>query len=351
MKSKKKVVIYNLETDKNSLVLGSGIFWLQAFSEEFEDVRVYSIHVGEYELPRNVSVFEIGGGSFLKRLMGFARLIFSVVKVFPNRRTTVVFHHMSSRTAGSIGIFYFLLGVPQGLWYSHSHADCYLKFSAKFIKYFFTPTRNSFPLRSNKIVCTGHGIPTAEFKVKSYIPRSGVVSIGRIARIKNLEAGIEAINQSNLEKKSLHLYGQATPGDNYLEELIKFAKTKGVEIECHGALSYHLLPQEFQKYSIVFSGTPKSTDKALLEGAASGCFPLTTNQDADKLTGMAEVWEDLGVNPNDNLGFKLSILSKLPHNVESRLRLAISEATCSSCDVKITVKRISDVLKGEVPHI
>jgi glycosyltransferase involved in cell wall biosynthesis len=351
MKSKKRVVIYNLETDKNSLVLGSGIFWLQAFSEEFEDVQVYSIHVGEYDLPRNVSVIEIGGGSLPKRILGFARLIVSVARTVPNRKSTVIFHHMSSRTAGSIGVFYHLLGIPQGLWYSHSHADFYLKISEKFINYFFTPTRDSFPLKSNRIVHTGHGIPTTRFKINSNLPRFGVVSIGRIARIKNIEAGIEAISESNLEKKTLHLYGQGIPGDNYSEELINFATNKGVEIEFHGALSYHLVPRELQKYSVIFSGTPKSTDKALLEGAASGCFPLTTNQDADKLTGMLDVWKDLGVNPSENLGYKLSTLCDLPQNVESHLRMAISEATSFSCDVKITVKKISNVLKGQVPSI
>ena len=347
MKSRNRIIIYNLETDKNSLVLSSAIYWLAAFSNDFDYVQVYSIHVGDYELSRNVSVTEIGGGNLLKKVRGFTRLVVSVVKAIPYRKRTVVFHHMSSRTAGTIGMFYFLLRIPQGLWYAHSHADPFLKASLKWINYFFTPSSKSFPLESKKIIYTGHGIPTDRFSKFQSSPRSGVVSIGRIARIKNIQDGVVAIAESNLADKTLHLYGSAARGDEYPRELTKLAESKNVRIQFHGPINYEILPEELLKYSIIFSGTPKSTDKALLEGAASGCFPLTNNGDAEKLTGMMGVWNDLQVDPKSSLSTKLSIVSNLLPQEALQYRKRISRATCASSDVKNTVNAIGNVLRSK----
>ena len=70
----KTLIIYNLETDLDSQVLAAAHDWVEAFAAQVDKVFVYSTHVGQTNLPANVVVKELGGGSFLKRLVGLFRL-------------------------------------------------------------------------------------------------------------------------------------------------------------------------------------------------------------------------------------------------------------------------------------
>ena len=346
MKTRNRIVIYNIETNKNSKVLASTIYWIQAFAEIFDEVLVYSVHVGEHELPSNVSVTELGGGTHLKKIGAIFRLLKSVVMIIPDRKSTVVFHHMSSRTAGTVGALFSLLRIPQGLWYSHSYADPFLIISKIWVNFYFSPTQTSFPTKSKRVNFTGHGIPTDRFLASNFeTKRDGIVSIGRIVRVKNLEDGIKAIGAVRDIPKVLHLYGESLKDDNYLELLKKLADSNSVEIKFHGLKNYDSLPAELQKYSVVYSGTPKSTDKALLEAAVAGCFPLTDNRDAEDLTGMSKVWEVLKLEPTASLATKLSVLTELSESEERAFRRQVSVATCASSDVKVTVSKISNELR------
>ena len=59
----KTLYLINLETDLNSAVLSNNHEMILAFSKLVKNLKVYSVHVGRYEVPKNVSVFEIGGGN------------------------------------------------------------------------------------------------------------------------------------------------------------------------------------------------------------------------------------------------------------------------------------------------
>lgn len=346
MKPRNKIVIYNIETNNDSKILAAALYWIKGFANIYEEVVVYSVHVGNFNLPENVSVFELGGGKPTKKIIAIARLLKSIILLVPKRKSTVVFHHMSSKTAGTVGLIIRMLGIPQGLWYSHSIADPYLKISRFWVNAYFSATPSSFPLETTKVTFTGHGIPTdkfSSFNIDS--ARAGVVSIGRIVRVKNIEEGIDAIALSSIENKELNLYGEPIEADNYVEVLKKVADSKNVKLNFHGYLDYDSMPSELQKYSVIYSGTPKSTDKALLEAATAGCFPLTTNQESDKLTGMLKVWSSLEVDPNASLKTKLSVLTKLSENQKKVYRKEISLATCASSDVNVTVSKISNILR------
>jgi glycosyltransferase involved in cell wall biosynthesis len=193
----------------------------------------------------------------------------------------------------------------------------------------------------------GHGIPIERFsKLNFEVKREGIASIGRIVRIKNIEEGIKAIGVVENIPRTLHLYGEPLGGDDYLESINQLAITESVELKLHGLVNYESMPMELQKYSVVYSGTPKSTDKALLEAAAAGCFPLTNNRDAESLTGMVKVWKFLRLDPSASLATKLSALTKLSEREEIAFRKQVSMATCASSDVKATVGKISDILRN-----
>ena len=120
MNKRNRIVIYNLEMNESSKVLAANIDWVETFAKNFEHVTVFTVHKGHSSVSENVEVIELGGGTLILKIRAVLRLLINFFRILPFIGHTVVFHHMSSKTASTIGILYRLFKVPQGLWYSHS---------------------------------------------------------------------------------------------------------------------------------------------------------------------------------------------------------------------------------------
>lgn len=338
------LVIYNLEMNSKSDVLASAIDWVNSFAKLFETVSVYTVHVGTYNVDSNVKIYELGGGSSNQRIIGFFRLLLSFTREIKWRKDSVVFHHMSSWTGGTIGLLYKLCRVPQGLWYSHSHADSFLKISKIWIDHFFSSTMESFPIKSRKLHAVGHGIDVSKFEIfYNRKPRYNIISIGRVARIKNLEKIIVAIAESKKAQIELHLVGRRSDYE-YSEYLVNLATQSGVKVKFHEPISYSFIPETLAKYQYIFTGTPKSVDKAVLEGALAGCFVLSENEEVNRMTGMDNVLLDLGMEPNSPLSEKIDFLSNVDQNVKTGVSVTLSHAAKESCDLSKTTVKIARIL-------
>jgi glycosyltransferase involved in cell wall biosynthesis len=329
--------------NRNSRVLAANLDWVEAFSRLFADVTVYTIHAGEFDVASNVKVIEIGGGNSILRVKALFKLIQSIYMSFKYRKQIVVFHHMSSKTAAITGLFFRIMRVPQGLWYSHSIADRYLKISRLWINSFFSSTQQSFPIKLKNLYAIGHGIPTSKFRSSLYgIKRSNIVSIGRVAPIKRLERAIDVISKlPDSEKIELHVIGNFSEKDPYFQELLKLATNLNVSVKFLGDFSYSALQENLAKYSYIFSGTPKSIDKALLEGAAAGCLVLSENAGANELTGMLSVMGELGIDLESSLEQRLLILQRLDSQSVQEIRERISMKTSETCDISNTALKIA----------
>jgi glycosyltransferase involved in cell wall biosynthesis len=339
-----RIIIYNYSMDEKSDVLASNVDWVKSFAQIFETVQVYTFKNGEADLPKNVTVRAISGGSLTNRTLGVIQLLLSFIQEIPNRRNVVVFHHMNSITAGTIGYLFKVMGVSQGLWYSHSHADIYLKLSRFSMDAFFSTTLDSFPLARGNMHPIGHGINLRRFNLEnSQRLRTGIVAVGRIAPIKRLELLIQAVSESNLDIP-LNFVGKYQENSHYFEMLRGLAQSLRVQVNFVGPLEYSEIPEVFASHSIVFSGTPKSIDKSALEGAASGCFVLTDNDNLDELTGMKQVYSLLNLNYGSSIKDKIITLTKLPSEEQYYLRRKVSNKTSQECNVSNATLRIARTL-------
>ncbi len=339
-----KLVIYNLETDIDSVVLAAAHDWILEFARSTEEVIVFSTHVGKTELPEKVLVVEIGGGDFRKRFKAIWKLFSYIPSILKYRKDLVVFHHMSPRTLLILGPIYRAFGIPQGLWYSHSVKSLSLRVSYKLANKVFSSTLKTLPYVNKNSEAVGHGINATRFAAEfesSNRNRKGIVTLGRVAPIKNLEQAIQGL--AGLEKSSrvLNCVGPFDEKSSYVENLKKISIIHGVKLLLKGPENYSLIPRVLSEFSMIFTGTPISVDKAVIEGAMCGCFVVTTSREAQELTGMSEIWQGLGFD-----GEKLSIesqiqaLSKLPLEQESHLREKISEVSISKNSLENTVHKI-----------
>jgi glycosyltransferase involved in cell wall biosynthesis len=295
--SDRNLVIYNLELNLDSAVLASAHDWVEEFSKHYVHVFVYTTHAGRINLPNNVSVIETGGGTLKKRMLAAARLVNSLFSIYPNRKKTDVFHHMSSKTLLLLGMPIKFMDVPQVIWYSHSVADFALRMGARFAGLVVSATKLSIPILPGiPTRPLGHGISLSrlgnipDFDIDK---REGIVSVGRVVSIKNIEGAIYAISNltGNIRElvKDLKLVGPYDENSGYLNFLRQESQNYQVEIVLLGPTEYANIPALFRNASIVFTGTPKSADKAALEAAMLGCLVLTTNRSVQELTGMEKV--------------------------------------------------------------
>lgn len=296
----KILVVYNLETNLNSHVLASSHSWIEQFSSIYEKVYVFSTHLGRTNLPSNVVTREIGGGNLLKRTTAALNLLKSLSVVAKNRENVEVFHHMSSKTLLLLGLPIKALGVRQIIWYSHSVADYALKLGSSFANVLVSSTENSIPLRNTRnFHAIGHGIDIRNYESineLASISREGLISVGRLVRVKKIEELLRVYPTLQLEAKQklsrFNLVGPFDSDKQYVEELKTLSKDLEIDVKFLGPVAYLEIPDLIKTYSLFYSGTPKSADKAALEAGISGCVLISTNQSVIELTGMDEIWPD-----------------------------------------------------------
>jgi glycosyltransferase involved in cell wall biosynthesis len=340
-----KLYIFNLATDLDNTLLAFTHDWIRACLSEANSVEVVSTHIGRIDLPSNVRVREIGGGNFPKRVVGILRLLRITVEIGLNRKQAVVFFHMTNRVAALIGLPLRIIGVRQGLWYSHSSIPISLKFAAKFSNILFSSSPHALPISNEKCKYVNHGIDFSRFPAVANLeidPQNTFISLGRVSPIKNLELFIDAVSKSKSASKIINLAGPSCAESEYQKSLVKFAETVGITLRFLGEVPYPQVPTLLSQFSICYTGNPRTTDKAAIEAAAVGCFVISNEPDTRKLTGMTEYWQINGIDPSDlvsQINFLLDV------QMEPKLRLEISIRARERNNVTNTIEKIMTGLR------
>jgi hypothetical protein len=289
--------VFNLELDLESEVLAVAHDWVVEFATIASKVYVFSTHVGSTSLPEKVKVVEIGGGSLRRKIVGLLRLFRQIPLIYQLRRKLVVFHHMSPRTVLILGPVFRSLGIPQGLWYSHSHKSLELLISSRIVNKLFSSTKQAIPLESKKSEFVGHGIPVKKFikwRDSNDKRTMQMVSVGRLASIKRYENGISLASKLAGSNNSFMIIGPGNKDSEYPVALRELASTLKVNLLFLGPRNYREIPDLMADTKYFFSGTPRSVDKAVIEAALSGAFILSENKNAMHLGGMQSLINSWG---------------------------------------------------------
>jgi glycosyltransferase involved in cell wall biosynthesis len=335
-----KLYIFNLATDLDNTLLAFTHDWIKASLIDANNVEVISTHVGRLDFPPQVHVREIGGGNIPRRIIGAIRLFRVLIQIARERRKAVVFYHMSNTFAALLGLPLRILGVRQGLWYSHSASPLSFKLAAKFSNVIFSSSPSALPVSNRKCRYVGHGINFTRFPSLSdnfTVSRKTFISLGRITPIKNLELFVKAVADSNSTSKEIHLAGPRGLDLKYEKNLMNLALKEGVTLVFLGEVPYPEIPSLLANYSICYTGNPKTTDKAAIEAAAVGCFVICSEPNTQELTGMDILWDTLKVEPSS---LKEQINSIIALSETSEYRRSIAERATTQNNVHQTVRRI-----------
>ncbi len=346
--NKKRLYVFNLETNINNPILSFTHDWILNFANQVDKVFVYSTHVGKHKLPKNVEVNEIGGGNFYQKVRALFRLTKSAFAIIRFRKDSIVFHHMSTRTSVFPGILIRLAGVNQGLWYSHSAKPISLRVAARIADVIISSTDGSFPLCSSKIAYVGHGIDLSkseEILLNAPKSRRGVVSLGRITSVKNLDKLLVSLSKLNT-KYDVTFIGPSDKNKVVDKKLMSLAGDAKVNLAINPQISHDEVLGKLAKFSIYYTGTPRSVDKSTIEAASVGCFVVTMEKAAQELTGMKQIWEELDQPENLSIDEQIRELEKLTEYEQVELRKLLHNQSVSKNNVTNTTQKILTIIAG-----
>lgn len=315
----KNLLVIAQMVDENDDHRGFFISWLVGFSKKFDKVFVLTVAKGSYSLPKNVFVYSLGKEQGASKFVQILRFYRYLLKFLP--KSCGIFAHASPIFVIASWPVAFILRKKIILWYLHRSVTFRLKLAEKLCYKIVTSTKESLKFFSNKIVETGHGIDVEHFRIKrdwAKEDRLKILSIGRISKIKNYEILLKASKILRNEKIDfeVNIIGQPVmPLDFQYSVFLKSLKSDlnldGV-VKFDGFVPYNIIPNYYREANIFVGLTPDGgVDKALLEGMASGCIVLTSNNATRKYLGPYEnelVFDYL--NPSD-LADKIITLSQL----------------------------------------
>jgi len=273
-----KLLLITQRVDINDDVLGFFHRWLEKFAEKFKQIIVICLQKGNYNLPDNVSVLSLGKEqkkSKLKYLINFYKFIWRERKNYD-----AIFVHMNPMYVILGGLFWKLWRKKIALWYTHKAVNLKLRIAEKLTNIIFTASKESFRLKSKKLVITGHGIDVNLFKpvLKKEISKNfRILSVGRISPIKNYETLIKAVdilvNQKNIKNLEVKIIGfPILKRDySYSERLKDLIVRKGLQdcIEFIGGVPYLETIRYYQKTDIFINLCPTGgADKVVFEAMA-----------------------------------------------------------------------------------
>jgi glycosyltransferase involved in cell wall biosynthesis len=338
-----EVIFFTPKVDNLDPLFGHSIDWIQSFCPRVDKLSVYAVHVSKSTSldDKNLSVFEIGGGSLVIRIKAILLLLKVSLRIaFSGGKNKLVIYHMAKEPALVLGPLLKIFKVRQVLWYSHSASSKSLRFVHYFINEVYTPTVVSYPICDKKVKVSGHGIDSSKFCITNPQVRNihNIVSLGRISRIKHLERIIQVFPTDSI---TLEFIGRIMD-EEYKLELETIARARKINIHIKGEVAYKDIPSIFRRASICYTGSPKTLDKAAVQAAMCGCFVISEETEALESLGMAGFWNRLGFMSIPALEQQLKEILKLDSVTMERERKAISSFTREKHDLNRLIELILD---------
>jgi glycosyltransferase involved in cell wall biosynthesis len=261
---------------------------VQALSQFFEAVEVFTTEVSSESLPRNVEVTHITwkANSPLRNMKTVLKLLYPVLT---RNRTSVLFTHMTDVHAAILAPLTWLLKMRHIHWYAHAKNSKYLIWSSFFVSKIVSSTPGSCNLGINKrkVLYINQGIDSKNFPYYARTPKRlrKVLYYGRLDPSKNIHMFPDIVLKLNRspDKYSIDVFGQPAnfESEKYFLDLTSSNKVKSHEtsIIFHGPIPRALIPDIAKRYDFFLNLFSGSLDKTLIETTFMGMPVITWNRE------------------------------------------------------------------------
>lgn len=277
-----KLLITAQAVDLDDPVLGFLHGWILVLAARAESIEVICLKEGRHTLPENVRVHSLGKErGATSRLVYVARFLALVWRMRHTHDS--VFVHMNEEYILLAGWLWKLLGKRIYFWRNHAKGSLLTDIAVGFSTKVFCTSDQSYTAKFKKTSIMPVGIDTDHFPFLDAGTREApntFCCVGRISPVKKVEVMVSAVEQALAAGVSLSFvhYGDALPRDAQYEREIR-AKAKNLEaFTLTPAVAQREVPGIYHASAFCVNATPAgSLDKAVLEGMACGCLPITCN--------------------------------------------------------------------------
>lgn len=316
-----KLLIVTQKVDRQDPVLGFFHAWIAAFAAKTDHVTVIAQHVGEHDLPANVTILSLEkekGKSTLGQIVRFKSLIW---KHRDDYDTVLV--HMTPVWMVIGGPMWMLLNKSRYLWYESRGMRWPLRVALHMVKKVFSASAYGMPLQTRKSIVTGHGIDTDLFSPdESQRVANRLLSVGRITagkspgRVIRLLLGLP---------EGCHLQwvgGPVTEDDRKLEQALQ----RDIDVlRLRQRVSFRTVPHDrlaqlMQEADVFVHASVTGLDKAVLEAMACGCIAVSVSP------ALADILPKALQCTPETMGQTVASVLVLPASEKEALRKTLREA-------------------------
>lgn len=266
------------------------VLWVEAWQKKY-DVTVLCLEwkphaamaaLGRSQAP-NFTVKSLGKESGASKFMQIMRFYWYIATLRYDR----VFIHMTPIWGAFGAPVWLIRKTPVYLWYTHYKMQLGVKMLGWYGKRFFAATPQSLPQYEGnpKKVIVGHGIDLDYWKkIPNHCPDpKKLLVVHRLARSKRLEIILRAMAILPPEYM-LDIYGiEAEP--DYVVEMQQLMRSLALQdrVVFKGTIASEQLDNVYASHRLILNMASETIDKTMLEAMTCGCYPVTTERNAQAI--------------------------------------------------------------------
>ncbi len=278
-----RLLIFTQTIDQNDPILGFFHGWITELASTVDSITVICLNKKEFDLPSNVSVYSLGkerGVTKLGYVYNLYRYLFLIRGSYDK-----VFVHMNQEYVLLAGLYWKLLKIPVYLWRNHPQGGILTRCAVALSTKVFCTSPKSFTARFKKSVIMPVGTDTKVCRVTEGVIRKkySVCMVGRLSPIKHIELALAAVHHLITAGTQISLVIVGSPGKNdreYVEFLRNLVTDLNLSAYVHfvDAVSPDKVCETYSSHEVCLNLTESgSFDKTIVEAAACGSIPLTSN--------------------------------------------------------------------------
>jgi glycosyltransferase involved in cell wall biosynthesis len=187
-----RIVFITQQVDRSHPVLAATVPKIAALAERVDEVAVLVDGAVPGTLPDNCRIRRFASPLKVGRGLRFELALGAELA----RRPQAVIAHMCPIYAVLAAPLARPLGVRVLLWYTHWNASPTLALAEKVVSHVVSVDRRSFPIATDKVVPTGHGIDVSEFPCNGAppeLPDFRAVALGRYSPAKGIDTMLRGL--------------------------------------------------------------------------------------------------------------------------------------------------------------
>jgi len=337
--------------DRKDSTLGFFCRWVELLAERFNHIKVICLKKGDFDLPKNVSVYGLGkesvkGNKFLKKIIFALRFYYYVWRL--RKEYDIIFAHMNEEYVLLGGLFWRLLGKKVFMWRNHYKGTFLTDIASIFCNTIFCTSKFSYTIKYKKTILMPVGVDEESYKLDEPITRipHSVLFLGRISKSKRPELLIKAL--AEIAKKGINFSATFVGGPvdaepDYPNQIRELAQSLGIadKITFTGAVPNTETYRYYRSHDIYVNCSPSGMlDKTIFKAVGCGCLPIVSNLDFAELVGPNYIFPD-----NELNGLVEKLAKFLTISSEERIRLtnALQEPIKRN-SLKILINRLDEIM-------